>query len=248
MSFRTVKLVIQYDGTRYYGWQRQAISPTIQQTLEEILEKIIREPVKIKGSGRTDRGVHALAQVAHCRVETSLEDQTLLRAMNSLLPDDIILKELKTEADSFDAQKNVHSKIYFYQILNNSSPNPMLRHFCWWIPQPLDSQAMNRAASLIEGEHDFSAFRNQGGSVKTTVRTVYRSHFFEQPPYLIYEIEGSGFLKQMVRNLVRAFVKIGYHQMSIDQFKALLASKERRQSPPPAPAAGLFLKSVTYFH
>jgi len=248
---RTLKFVIQYDGTRYYGWQRQSASPTIQQILEETLQKIIHEPVNVKGSGRTDRGVHALAQVAHCRVETSLGDQTLLRAMNSLLPEDIVIKELKTETDSFDAQKNVSSKIYFYQILNTPLPDPMLRHFCWWIPpppNPIDRQAMNLAASLIEGEHDFSAFRNHGGSIKTTVRTVYRSHFFEQSPYLIYEIEGSGFLKQMVRNLVSALVRVGRHQMSIDQFKAIFDSKDRRRAPPPAPPAGLFLKSVTYFH
>lgn len=248
MEMRTLKFVIQYDGTNYYGWQKQVASPTIQEVIEETLGKIIRKPVKIKGSGRTDRGVHALAQVAHCRLETPLGDQTLLRAMNSLLPEDIVIKELKTEVDSFDAQKNVHSKIYFYQILNTPSPDPILRHFCWWLPQPLDAHAMNLAAKLIEGEHDFSAFRNQGSSVQTTIRTVYRSHFFEQSPYLIYEIEGSGFLKRMVRNLVRAFVKIGQHNMSIDQFKILLASKERRGSPPPAPPAGLFLRSVTYFH
>ncbi len=243
---RLIKFVIQYDGANYYGWQRQIATPTIQQILEDTLRKITNEDVKIKGSGRTDRGVHALGQVAHCRVATSLDDPTLLNAANALLPKDILIKELKTETDSFDSQRNVYSKTYFYQILNTPFPDPMLRHYSWWLPKALDREAMNETASKIVGEHDFSAFRNQGGSVKTTVRKIYRSHFFAEAPYLIYEVEGSGFLKQMVRNLVSAFVRVGRHQMTIARFEELLASGDRTQAPPPAPPRGLFLKSVTY--
>lgn len=242
---RLIKFVIQYDGANYYGWQRQIVTPTIQQTLEDTLRKITNEKVKIKGSGRTDRGVHALGQVAHCKLESPLKDDTLLRAMNALLPEDILIKELKTETDSFDAQRNIHSKTYVYQILNTPFPDPMLRHYSWWLPKALDPEAMNEAASKIVGEYDFSAFRNQG-SVKTTVRKIYRSHFFAEPPYLIYEIEGSGFLKQMVRNLVSTFVRVGRGQMTLAQFEALLASGDRTQAPPPAPPQGLFLKSVIY--
>lgn len=242
---RCIKFVVQYDGTNYFGWQRQTSTPTIQQVLEETLQKITREDVKIKGSGRTDRGVHALGQVAHCRVATSLDDPTLLNAANALLPKDILIKELKTETDSFDAQRNVYSKTYFYQILNTPFPDPMLRHYSWWLPKALDKEAMDETASKIIGEYDFSAFRNQG-SVKTTVRKIYRSHFFAEPPYLIYEIEGSGFLKQMVRNLVSTFVRVGRGQMTLAQFEELLASRDRTQAPPPAPPQGLFLKSVTY--
>lgn len=243
---RLIKFVIQYDGTNYHGWQRQAIIPTIQQVIEETLKKITNEDIKIKGSGRTDSGVHALAQVAHCKIATSLDDLTLLRATNAHLPKDILIKELSTETDSFDAQKNVYSKTYFYQILNTPFPDPMLRHYSWWLPKALDQKVMNEIASKVVGGHDFSAFRNRGGSVKTTVRNIYSSHFYEHPPYLVYEIEGGGFLKQMVRNLVSTFVRTGYHQMTATAFEELFASMDRRRCPPPAPARGLFLKKVTY--
>jgi len=243
---RRLKLILEYDGRNYVGWQRQPSLPSIQRTLEETFEQVTQRKTNIVASGRTDSGVHALGQVAHCDTETQLSDPILKKALNSLLPKDIIIKELETIDPTFHAQKNALSKIYMYKILNTPVPSPLHREQSWWLPMPLQIEAMNEVAQMILGEHDFKAFQNAGTDIKTTVRTITRSEFQFESPFLIYGVEGSGFLKQMVRNLVGSLVKVGQGQLTPQNFREILESKDRQQCPPPAPARGLFLKKVYY--
>lgn len=243
-----LKLVIEYDGTHYHGWQRQKIYSTVQQTLEETFEKITKQPVKVIGTSRTDSGVHAMGQMAHCELPSriKLTHATLLKALNSLLPKDISIKKLQSVSSHFHAQKNVHSKKYTYQILNSPAPSALLRNRSWWIASPLDIKKMNEASKLIVGEHNFKAFQNQGTKLSTSIRHIYQSDFKKKSPFVLYEVEGNGFLKQMVRNLVSAFVDIGKGKIKLEEFKMLLESKNRHLCPPPAPPQGLFLTKVTF--
>ncbi len=243
---RRLKLVIEYDGTSYHGWQRQPTHRTIQQTLEEALEKIIQTKTPIVGASRTDRGVHAMEQLAHCQIESLISDQKLLKGLNTILPADIKIRKLKTVDISFHAQKEARSKIYIYQIFNHPSPSPLLRHYSWWLRDPLTLSKMKKAAKLLVGTQDFKAFQNTGTKLNSTTRTLFKSTVQKKSPYIIYEVKGTGFLKQMVRNIVGALVAVGKENLTLEEFQALLTSKNRKLCPPPAPPQGLFLKKV--FH
>jgi len=243
---RRLKFTIEYDGRNYCGWQRQLSFPSIQQTIEEKLQQITQKHSSVVGSGRTDSGVHAWGQVAHTDVDTALDDQALKKALNSILPEDIIIRELETADQGFHAQRDVEHKTYIYQLYPAKTASPLLRNQSWRLPMNVDLKAMNEAAQLIIGEHDFKAFQNQGSTVKTTVRKILKSEFHEASPYLIYEVCGTGFLKQMVRNLVNCFVMIGKGKLTLAQFQAFMRGRDRTQSPPPAPPYGLFLKEVHY--
>lgn len=245
-SMRRLKFIIEYDGRNYHGWQRQPTFSSIQQTLEDTIQKITKYKTVVIGSGRTDSGVHSLGQVAHCDLLTELNDAELRRAINSQLPIDIVIKKLKTVAQTFHAQKSVTSKTYIYQILNDFTRSPLLKDHSWLIVKPLNVDIMNQAAQKILGEHDFKSFQNSGSSSLTTTRKIFKSTFKEKRPFILYRIEGNGFLKQMVRNLVGAFVRIGSGKMTLKDFDHLLYAKDRRLCPPPAPARGLCLKKVTY--
>ncbi|OGQ16954.1 MAG: tRNA pseudouridine(38-40) synthase TruA [Deltaproteobacteria bacterium RIFCSPHIGHO2_02_FULL_40_11] len=246
MMLRNLKFTIEYDGTRYFGWQRQIQTPTLQQTLEETLEKIIQKKVHLVASGRTDRGVHALAQIAHLKLDTHLTNTQLQKGLNALLPADIKIKEIETVSENFHAQLHAKSKIYRYQIYNFPTASAVYRNQSCWISHPLNIELMKQAANLIIGEHDFKAFQNAGTQVPSTIRKIYRSEIYEKPPFLIYEVEGNGFLKQMVRNIVSALCEVGKSRLSIDAFETLLKSKNRRLGPKSAPPQGLFLVEV--FH
>jgi len=243
---RRLKFTIEYDGHHYNGWQRQPTYPSVQQTIEDTLKRITQHHSPVVGSGRTDSGVHARAQVAHSDVNSKLSDDDLKKALNSLLPDDIVIRDLQTTHYSFHAQKNIECKTYVYQIHQAELHSPLFRHQSWWLPYDLNIAKMNEAAQLIIGEHDFKAFQNQGSSVRTSVRTIYTSAFRKNPPYLIYEVSGGGFLKQMIRNLVNCFIRIGRGRLTIDEFKLLFEGRDRKLCPPPAPAHGLFLQEVRY--
>lgn len=243
---RRLKLVIEYDGTNYHGWQRQLVYRTIQQTLEEALEKITQTKAPIVGASRTDRGVHAMGQIAHCQIESSISDHKLFKGLNTILPADIKIKKLKTVDKTFHAQKQARSKIYVYQIFNRPAPSPLLRHYSWWLRDSLNVSKMKKAAKLLIGEQDFKAFQNTGTKLTSTIRTIFKSSVRKKSPYIIYEVRGSGFLKQMVRNIVGALVAVGKETLTVEEFRELLTSKNRKLGPPPAPPQGLFLKKI--FH
>ena len=232
---RRVKLVIEYDGTAYHGWQRQPHVISIQEKVEEAFVRSSQKKVKVIGSGRTDAGVHAWGQVAHADIETPLSDDILLKALNYHLPEDIIVKELKTISDRFHSQRSATSKTYHYQILNQPVASPLVRQQCWWMRKPLDIGRMNDAAQFIVGKHDFKAFQNSGNPMKDTVREIYRSEFVKKDPFIVYEITGSGFLKQMIRNLMGVYVRIGHGKLTLHDLERILEGKDRRRAPQGAP-------------
>ncbi|RUM86979.1 MAG: tRNA pseudouridine(38-40) synthase TruA [Thermodesulfatator sp.] len=246
---RNLKLVIAYDGTNYLGWQRQKQGPTVQGVLEDTLRQILGHKVKLRAAGRTDAGVHALAQVAHFHTTSKRDLETLFRALNALLPKDIAVLRVEEVDFKFHAQHHALRKTYFYQIYNHPIRHPLLRLYSWWVPEPLDLEAMKACLPHIIGEHDFASFRKSGTELKSTVRTVYQAVFKRVPgvAHLFrFEITGRGFLRYMVRNLVGALVEVGRGRLTPEDFQRILEARDRTVAPPPAPPQGLFLKEVYY--
>ncbi len=244
---RNIKLLIEYDGTNYQGWQIQPGGPTIQGTLEEKLGLLTGKPVRLFGSGRTDSGVHALGQVAHFKTQSPMDIPTIQRALNSLLPHDIVIQRVEEVEEDFHARKRSKSKIYEYRILNRNLRSAFHRGYVWHIPQRLNLTEMKKATRGLVGEHDFSAFRTVGSPTRTTVRKVTRAEWKRGRDGIIrFEIEANGFLKQMVRSIVGTLVEIGRGKRKAADIRKILNSKDRREAGPTAPAQGLFLKEVKY--
>ncbi len=244
---RNIKLLIEYDGTNYLGWQVQPGGPTIQGMLEEKLLRLTGERIRLTGSGRTDSGVHALGQVAHFRTQSQMDIRTIQRALNSLLPPDIVIRKVEEADEGFHARKHSESKVYEYRILNRNLRSAFRRGYVWHIPQKLNLTEMKKATQSLIGEHDFSAFRTVGSPTRTAIRRVIRAQWKRGRDGLIrFEIEANGFLKQMVRSIVGTLVEIGRGKMNTADFRKILNSKDRSNAGPTAPAQGLFLKEVKY--
>ncbi len=244
---RNIKLLIEYDGTNYLGWQVQPNGPTIQGILEEKLGLLTGEKIMLFGSGRTDSGVHAICQVAHFKTGSSMDTHRMQRALNSLLPPDIVIQKMEEVEESFHARRHSKSKVYEYRILNRSLRSPFHHSYAWHIPQRLDFKEMEKATQYLIGEHDFSSFRSVGSPTRTTVRKVTRAEWKRGRSGLVrFEIEANGFLKQMVRAIIGTLVEVGKGKMGAVEFRRILESKERSKAGPTAPAHGLFLKEVKY--
>ena len=244
---RNIKLTIEYDGTNYLGWQVQAKGTTIQGRIEENLNLLTGEEVRLTCSGRTDAGVHAFEQVAHFRTQSPLDLSSIQKALNSLLPRDILIKKVEEVGEDFHARKQSMSKIYEYRILNRELRSVFHHGYAWHIPRRLDLSEMEKAAEHLLGEHDFSAFRSVGTPTRTPVRRVIRVEWKKGRDGLIrFEIEANGFLKKMVRAIVGTLVEVGKGKMSSEDFRSVLLSKNRANAGPTAPGHGLFLKKVKY--
>jgi tRNA pseudouridine38-40 synthase len=242
------KLVIEYDGTAYQGWQRQNKGRTIQGTIEAALETMTGNPVTVIGSGRTDAGVHALNQVAGFRADTKLTAEIFKRGLNSLLPPDIVVKDCAVVDDAFHARYSARSKVYQYRILNRFTPAALYRQYAWHIKKPLDLDAMSKAITCLEGEHDFSAFEAAGSPRSDSVRTVIDTNLTgkDADGYVVFTVEANGFLRYMVRNVVGTIVDVGLGKLSPEGFEDILIAKDRRKAGITAPAHGLVLKEVKY--
>ncbi|MCX8116916.1 MAG: tRNA pseudouridine(38-40) synthase TruA [Desulfobacterota bacterium] len=244
---RKIKLLIEYDGTNYRGWQVQAQGETIQGVIEERLARILGEPVRLVGSGRTDAGAHACGQVAHFTTRKGLDLSSLHRALNSLLPEDILVLKVEEVDEAFHARRGVKSKIYEYRILNRPLRPVFDRFYAWHIPYPLDWEEVKRATQRLVGRHDFSAFRSTGSPAKSAIREVFRAEWREGGEGLMrFQIEANGFLKQMVRAIVGTLIEVGKGKIDAEGFQRVIDSKDRRMAGPTAPAHGLFLKEVKY--
>jgi tRNA pseudouridine38-40 synthase len=241
------KLTIEYDGTAYCGWQRQAGDPTIQETIEAALAAMVNHPVTLIGAGRTDAGVHALGQVAHFKADTRLTAEVFLKGLNSLLPDDIVIRDSQSVPDSFHARYSARGKHYRYRIRNRKLPAAIGRHYAWHVRQPLDLVAMARAAAGLCGPHDFKSFEGAGSPRRSTVRTVFRCEVNPCHDDLLHlDIQGDGFLRHMVRNIAGTLVEIGSGRRAADDMPAILAARDRHRAGITAPARGLFLVRVDY--
>ena len=244
---RTIKLVVQYDGSDFVGWQRQGKGLSVQGLIEEALATIDGAPVTLHGAGRTDAGVHAIGQVASARVTSLIEDWQLVRALNAHLPKAIRVTELTTVPDDFHARFSATAKTYEYRIWNGRTMPPFLRQYAWHVIEPLNLSLMRQASQAIPGERDFAAFRSARSMNHTTVREITSAGWrTEDDQTRVFEIGGKGFLRYMVRSLVGTLVEIGRGQRPVDDIARLLAAPDRSQAGRTAPARGLFLMKVEY--
>jgi tRNA pseudouridine38-40 synthase len=244
---RTIKLVVQYDGSDFVGWQRQGKGESVQGLIEQALAVIDGAPVTLHGAGRTDAGVHAMGQVASARITSPIEDWQLVRALNAHLPDSIRVVELTTVPDEFHARFSATAKTYEYRIWNGRTVPPFIHRYAWHVIERLDVERMQQASQAIPGKHDFAAFRSARSVNHTTVRRILGARWRrEGEATLVFEIEGKGFLRYMVRSLVGTLVEIGRGQRPVTDIGRLLDAPDRSQAGRTAPARGLFLMKVEY--
>ena len=243
---RNVKLIIEYDGTNYAGWQSQKNAPTIQDTLEASLSNILNFKVRLIGSGRTDSGVHALGQVANFKTDSNLALSSLLRGTNSLLPPDILIKRIEEGDSDFHARFSAKRRTYEYRVWNGSMLSVFHRNYSWWIRKNLEIELMQNSALHLIGRHDFSSFRGANHEEVSPEREVMKVGFRQEGSELVFFIQANAFLRHMVRNIVGTLVEVGKKRISPDVFVNILAARDRRQAGITAPARGLFLKSVCY--
>lgn len=244
---RNIKLEIEYDGTRYSGWQRQKNSISIEETVENAVRKITKEDIKLIGSSRTDSGVHAKGQVANFNTLTSIPVDRFSYAINTKLPKDIVVFNACEVPMDFHARYSCKGKRYSYMILNREFPSPLLRNYAAHCSYKLDLESMKSAAEHFLGTHDFEAFRSTGSSVKTSVRTVSLIQLEKQDNDIIKMfIEADGFLYNMVRIIAGTLMEVGRGRISPDSIPSIIESKNRDLAGKTAPAQGLYLEKIYY--
>ena len=244
---RNLKLILEYDGTQYRGWQSQkGRGITIQDVLEEKIAKITGDRSSILGAGRTDAGVHARGQVANFQTSHTIDCNSLLRALNSIPPPDIIVSDVQDVPQDFHARYCAQEKQYRYRILNRSVPDPFESRFSWHLRYVLDQEKMQNAASVFVGKKDFASFRGAKCGAKTTQRDLKQLKITRDRSMIVFDLVGNGFLRHMVRNIVGTLVEVGKGKLSPDDIENIFAACDRRAAGPTAPAHGLFLMSVTY--
>ncbi|MDH7600858.1 MAG: tRNA pseudouridine(38-40) synthase TruA [Armatimonadota bacterium] len=244
---RNIKVILEYDGTDFYGFQYQPGVPTIQGELEKALSKIFKERITVYGSGRTDAGVHALGQVINFRSHGTIPIDRVCVAMNSLLPPSIAAISACEVDEHFHARYSAKSRLYRYVILNRSVRSAIQGRFCWHVPQQLDLLAMSEAAQCLVGVHDFAAFAAADRDEKdSSVRNVMHVSLERQGDNVIFDIRANAFLRSMVRSIVGTLVEIGVGKRSVSEMREILESRDRRAAGKTAPPQGLFLVEVEY--
>lgn len=243
---RNVKVVVEYDGADYFGFQYQPGAPTIQGELERVLEKIVKERLTIYGSGRTDTGVHAAGQVINFRTNCGIPIDRVCIAMNTLLPRGIAAVEASEVENDFHARHSAKSRLYRYIILNRDTRSALIGRYCWCVSRPLDVESMNRSAQRLLGEHDFSAFEGSGSEIKTKVRNMMFVDVKRCGEQVIIELRANAFLRSMVRNIVGTLEEVGLGKRPASQVEEILRSRDRCLAGKTAPPQGLCLVEVEY--
>src|SRR4030042_1306265 len=224
---RNIKLLIEYDGTNYLGWQIQPKGPTIQGMIEEKLLLLTGETTHLVGSGRTDAGAHALGQITNFKTQSKMDVGSIQRAMNSLLPPDMVIRKVEEADERFNARREARSKVYEYRILNRPLRSAFHLGYAWHIPQRLDLESMKIGARSLLGEHDFSSFRSVGTPTRTAVRRVIRAEWKKgRDGFIRFEIEANGFLKQMVGAIIGTLVEIGKGRMKATELRKTLEARD----------------------
>jgi tRNA pseudouridine38-40 synthase len=240
-----VRALVTYDGTNYSGFQRQANAPTVQAALEAALVQVTREEIGLLAAGRTDAGVHAVGQVIAFDTNWRHDPDDLQRALNAVLPADIAVLQTEEASPAFHPRYDARSRRYRYSFHNSPVRWPLGRLYNLHVTAPLDVGAMRRAAQCLVGEHDFSAF-GQPPQGDSTVRRVLRVGWSGDSPWQVFDIEANAFLYRMVRSIVGTLLMVGRGEATVDEFAAVLASRDRSQAGPTAPPHGLCLMEVTY--
>jgi tRNA pseudouridine38-40 synthase len=249
---RNLKLILSYDGTDFSGWQVQPDAPTVQGTLASAIGRITGEKVLPQGSGRTDAGVHALAQAVTFVTESSVPTPNFLKALNDILPASVRVLGVSEAPAEFHARHSARGKTYRYRIYRDAICSPFLARYVWHFPYPLDVQAMMQAAERVAGEHDFTSFaavdseRGRDNGPVSNVKRIFSSEWKREGDELIYIVRGSGFLHHMVRNLVGTFMLVGKGTLQPEDIARILAARNRSAAGATAPASGLYLVSVEY--
>jgi tRNA pseudouridine38-40 synthase len=243
---RNLRLLIEYDGTNYHGWQTQPQVVTIQRTIEETIEGMVQEPVNLTGSGRTDAKVHALGQVANFRSDSHIEASTLKKGLNGHLPKDIVIRRVEEVPLEFDSCLDALSKTYRYSLLNQAERVAIGRDYSFHYPTPLILEKMEEASAHLLGEHDFSSFRSSFCSATHPVRRIRRARFQREGNLLQFYIESNGFLHHMVRCIVGTLLDVGRGKITPDEFRGILEAKDRKLAGRTAKPWGLCLMEVQY--
>jgi len=260
---RNLKVILSYDGSEFSGWQVQPDAVTVQGTLASAIGRITGEKVLPQGSGRTDAGVHALAQVMTFVTESSVPTENFVKALNDILPAAVRVLEVSEAPPEFHARHSARAKTYRYRIYRQAICSPFLARYVWHYPYPLDEQAMILSASLVVGEHDFTSFAAVDPERRTNheeirmgdetnpgpvsnVRRIFSSGWERAGGEFVYTVRGSGFLHHMVRNLVGTFILVGKGTLQVEDVTRILEAHSRSAAGPTAPAGGLYLVNVEY--
>ena len=244
---RNFRIILQYEGTKYQGWQKQeSTDNTIQGKLENILSKMAGVPMEVHGAGRTDAGVHAKGQVAHFKMDTDMSEDEIMTYINQYLPEDIAVISIKEAGERFHARLNATGKIYRYRIINSNIPYVFERRYVHMVEEKLDLDKMRQAADILVGTHDFKAFTSTKRGKKSTVRTIESIDIQKEGEEILLTYKGDGFLYHMVRILSGTLIEVGLEKRSVHSVKDALESLERKNAGFLAPAKGFILMEVLY--
>ncbi|MEN6520848.1 MAG: tRNA pseudouridine(38-40) synthase TruA [Armatimonadota bacterium] len=243
---RNIKVVVEYDGTDYFGFQKQPGMQTIQGKLESALTRIIKETVAVCGAGRTDAGVHAHGQVINFKAGGTIQTKKIVVALNSMLPKDIVAKDAVEAPDEFHSRYSAKSRVYKYVILNDEIPSAISARFVWCFPYKLDETVMNRAAEALLGVHDFTSFSAAGADIPHRVREIKKLAVHRNGKHIIFDIEANAFLHSMARIIVGTLTDVGQGRLEPKDIARILEAKDRRLAGKTAPPSGLSLMEVTY--
>ncbi|MCM8771704.1 MAG: tRNA pseudouridine(38-40) synthase TruA [Candidatus Omnitrophica bacterium] len=251
MEEKNFKIIVSFAGKDYYGWQKQKDKNTVQEKIEKALQEIFKFNVKVNGCGRTDSKAHGINYVANFKVKTRLKPENIKNALNSKLPSSIYVKDVIEVPPEFHARYSAKRKIYRYII--SLQKTPFLEDFAYYLKEKVDIEKMKEISKLFIGKHDFKSFQSSGSNIKNTVREIYnidikKEKFFldEDVELIIIDIEGSGFLYKMVRNMIGTLIYAGTGKIEIEKVKEIIEKKDRKLAPPPVPAKGLFFKYAKY--
>lgn len=246
-NMRNIKMLIQYDGSRYKGWQKQrGEDQTIQGKIENVLSKMTGEDIQVIGCGRTDAGVHADNYIANFHTNSDMKVTAMQEYINEYLPEDIVVKSLKDASDRFHARYNVKSKTYVYKINNNMFEDVFSRKYVYHFKEQLNLDEMRKGAEYLIGTHDFRSFTNLKSKNKSTVRTINYININEDQGIIEIEVNGNGFLMNMVRIIAGTLLEVGTGKLKAEDVEKILKEQKRSEAGPIAPAKGLCLKEVNY--
>lgn len=246
MSFTKIALVVEYEGTRYHGFQWQANKPTVQDELERAIRKLDTKASRVVAASRTDAGVHAKGQVVSFWTRSTLSEWTLVKALNYHLPDDIAVKAACKVDASLNVRRDALSREYDYYILNSDTPSPLSRNFALFLAKQLDVEAMNETCYIMKGEHDFISFASSLDGIRETVRTIYEAEVRKRGNFVIFHIVANSFLPHQVRNTVGLLIRLGLGKRNVEYFRSIMEAKSLGLAGPAVPSCGLYLTKVNY--